>query len=426
MPNDNQMTSLSRPAGRFIEAGYGEQISDGQLLDRFIEQWDQAAFCDLVHRHGPMVLGVCRRILRDTHAAEDAFQATFLLLVRKAGSVRKRGSVGPWLYGVAQRVALVEARGGSSRRNSPARLDPEVASGDDLNELERDELHAALHEELGRLPEKYRAPLVLCYIEGQTHESVARQLGWPIGTVRVRISRGRDLLGTRLIRRGLTPVAVLLALNLLPKTEAAVPARLVEATVQAAARVAAKERMARGEIPSRVVNLERKVRMAMKLTRVKWAASIALAVIVAGAALAIVPRAIAAADDDAKVEAVLKKLQGTWRFVSFEQAGVKKVAEADGRQEEIKIEGQTFAIWSGGHVEEKGKIKLDPMKKPPEIDFQFEEGRHKGKTDLAIYALDADSLKLCWVRDGDKHPKEFATNPDDKNSVLMVLKRQAP
>jgi RNA polymerase sigma-70 factor (ECF subfamily) len=165
MPNDELMASEFRSSGSFTPARDVECVPDALLLDRFVDQWDQAAFGDLVRRHGPMVLGVCRRILRDAHAAEDAFQATFLLLVRKAGSVRKRGSVGPWLYGVAVRVAL-EARGAASRWQVPARLDLEVASVDDHNGLERDELHAALHEELGQLPEKYRAPMVLCYIDG--------------------------------------------------------------------------------------------------------------------------------------------------------------------------------------------------------------------------------------------------------------------
>ena len=144
MANDDPMASLFLSPEPLTPAWYGEDASDAILLDRFIEQWDQAAFRDLVGRHGPMVLGVCRRILRDPHAAEDAFQATFLLLARKAGSVRKRGSIGPWLYGVAQRVAL-EARGTTARRPVPTPLDLEVPGVDDHDGLERDELHAALH-----------------------------------------------------------------------------------------------------------------------------------------------------------------------------------------------------------------------------------------------------------------------------------------
>src|SRR4051794_8961012 len=233
MPSDDRRLSLSRSPDPFTPARPGGEASDALLLGRFVDQWDQGAFRDLVGRHGPMVLGVCRRILRDPHAAEDAFQATFLLLVRKAGAVRRRESVGPWLYGVARRVAS-EARGVASRRRVPGHLDPEAPGMDDHGGLERDELHAALHEELGRLAEKYRAPLVLCYIEGLPHEDIARQLGWPIGTVRGRIARGRDLLGARLVRRGLTPAAVLLALGLLPEAEAAVPERLVKAIVRSA------------------------------------------------------------------------------------------------------------------------------------------------------------------------------------------------
>jgi RNA polymerase sigma factor (sigma-70 family) len=153
MAQNDQTASLSRSSEPLMPQWYGDEVSDVVLLDRFVEQWDQAAFRDLVRRHGPMVLGVCRRILRDPHAAEDAFQATFLLLVRKAGSIRKRESVGPWLHGVAQRVAR-EARGIAARRQTPAILGPAVSAVGNHDDLERDELYAALHEELGRLPEK--------------------------------------------------------------------------------------------------------------------------------------------------------------------------------------------------------------------------------------------------------------------------------
>jgi RNA polymerase sigma factor (sigma-70 family) len=421
MANDDPMASLFLSPEPLTPAWYGDKASDALLLDRFVEQWDQAAFRDLVGRHGPMVLGVCRRILRDPHAAEDAFQATFLLLVRKAGSVRKRESVGPWLYGVAQRVAL-EARGAASRRAAPAPLDVEVPGVDDHDGLERDELHAALHEELGRLPEKYRAPLVLCYIEGLPHEVVARQLGWPLGTVRSRIARGRDLLGARLTRRGLTTAAVLIALGLLSKTEAAVPPRLVEATVRAAARVAAGDRVPRGEVPARVADLESKVRKAMHLTGLRWAAALALAVVVTGVAAVVVPKALAAADDaaKAKAQAELKKLQGMWVIVSGEKAGVKK--EGSG-EEFLKFDGETFSIWHDGKVEESGTIKLDPSKDPMEIDLQFQEGRKAGKTGPGIYAWDGENLKLCMGDpDGGTRPTDFTTKPEER--ILIIFKRQ--
>jgi RNA polymerase sigma factor (sigma-70 family) len=369
-----------------------------------------------------MVLGVCRRILRDPHAAEDAFQATFLLLVRKAGSVRKRGSVGPWLYGVARRVAL-EARGAASRRQVPAPLDPETAWVNDHDGLERDELHAALHEELGRLPENYRAPIVLCYIEGLPHEAVARQLGWPLGTVRTRIARGRDLLGARLTRRGVATAAVLLALGLLPKTAVAVPPRLVDATVRAAARVAAGERVPQGEVPAGVADLEKKVRKAMHLTRLRWATAFTLAVVVTGAGVtSVVSRALAAADDDAKVKAELKKFKGTWVDIYAEKAGKKQEQVGD---HELKFDGETFSVADHGQVHEKGTIKLDPSKDPKEIDLRIRDKNNEEKTVLGIYTWDGENLKFCWGEPGgEKRPTDFKTTPE--GGVLVVVERQDP
>jgi uncharacterized protein (TIGR03067 family) len=291
--------------------------------------------------------------------------------------------------------------------------------------LERDELHAALHEELGRLPEKYRAPLVLCYLEGLPHEAVARQLGWPLGTVRVRIARGRDLLGARLTRRGLTTAAILLALGLLPKAAAAVPPRLVEATVRAAARVAAGERVPRGEVPARVADLERRVRKAMQLIRLKWAAALALAVVVTGAGVAaVVPRALADADDAAKVKAELKKFQGTWVDVYAEKAGEKQEQVGDHR---LKVDGETFSHADHGRVEEKGTIKLDPSKDPREIDLRFQGGDKEGKTVLGIYTWDGENLKLSLGEPGGgTRPTAFTTTTPEGGFLVVVMKRQDP
>jgi RNA polymerase sigma-70 factor (ECF subfamily) len=303
-------------------------------------------------------------------------------------------------------------------------LDQDGPRAEDDDSLQRAELHAALHEELGRLPEKYRAPLVLCYVEGLTHEAAARQLGWPLGTVRVRIARGRDRLGARLTRRGLTPAAVLIALGLLPKGAAAVPVRLVEATMRTAARVEVGEKGPREKLPARVADLEKKVKEAMKRTRLKWTTAFALAVVVTGAGVAaVVPRALAAADDKAKAEAELNKLRGTWLIAAFEKAGERK--QGEGNEEQIKIEDETFSIWHDGHVEEKGRVQLDPSKDPTTIDFHFVEGRHAGKTDLAIYAWDGANLKLCWVIDRDHRPTDFTTKADDRR-VLLILKRPEP
>jgi RNA polymerase sigma factor (sigma-70 family) len=194
-------------------------ISDAMLLERFVTSREEAAFATLVQRHGPVVLGACRRVLRDEHEAEDAFQATFLLLARKAAEIPWRDSVGGWLCAVAHRLSL-NARCGTARRcryETPmaalARPGPGVSSdevleechsqGDPLTEIARRELRRVLDDELDRLPEKYRAPVVLCYLEGMTNEEAARELGWPTGSMSRRLDRARVLLRQRLASRGL-------------------------------------------------------------------------------------------------------------------------------------------------------------------------------------------------------------------------------
>src|SRR5262249_42672737 len=191
----------------------------------------EQAFAVLVERHGPMVLRVCRAVLRAPHDAQDAFQATFLVLVRKAGSIRKRDSVASWLHGVACRVAscarLAALRRRRHEREAAGRAEAAAAGAG------WDDLGPALHEELRRLPEKFLAPIVLCPRGGRTHEQAAQRLNWPVGTVRSRLARGRERLRERLLRRGLVPaVGALAAVASSEAAGAAVPAALVEATVR--------------------------------------------------------------------------------------------------------------------------------------------------------------------------------------------------
>jgi len=181
-------------------------LTDGRLLERFLDDRDQAAFELLVWRHGPMVLRVCRRIIRDLHGAEDAFQATFLTLAYKAGSIGKRESVGSWLYKVAYRIAL-RARDGLSKRVTRERPLADSLVAEDV----RDPADAAAWRELGplldaevqRLPEKYRAAFILCCLDGKTNEEAAEELGCPKGTLLSRLARAREQLRKRLERRGL-------------------------------------------------------------------------------------------------------------------------------------------------------------------------------------------------------------------------------
>lgn len=209
------------------------ELSDGQLLALYLERRDDATFEGLVQRHGAMVLGVCRRLLRHVQCsqdAEDAFQATFLVLLRKAESIRPREMVGNWLHGVAYQVALkaraVAARRASRESQLPAMPEPSIPPAD------AGDWRPVLDRELHGLPEKYRVPIVLCDLEGKGHEEAARQLGWPVGTLSGRLSRARELLGRRLSRRGVTLSAGTLAAALSSEALAAPPAALVTATVQ--------------------------------------------------------------------------------------------------------------------------------------------------------------------------------------------------
>jgi len=214
--------------------GTCSDMTDSELLERFATRRDEASFEMLIRRHGPMVLRVCRQILKNVSDAEDAFQATFLVLVRKAGTVRVENSLSPWLYGVAYRVAA-RARAAAMRRRGLESRRALKAAGNALSLDACHDLSRALHEEVNRLPAQYRAPIVLCYLEGLTHDEAAARLGLPLGTVKGRLARARELLRSRLSRRGLTISASLLATILsYESASASLPECLVGLTVQTA------------------------------------------------------------------------------------------------------------------------------------------------------------------------------------------------
>jgi RNA polymerase sigma factor (sigma-70 family) len=221
-----------------------EQTPDGTLLERFLGTHDEDAFAALVLRHGPMVWGVCRRVLRDDHLAEDAFQAAFLVLARKAPSIRQSGSVAGWLYRVAYRLALA-----AKAAPRPSDLPAEVADmrpTDPSQEAASGEVRRVLDEELNRLPERYRLPVVLCFFEGRTHAEAAAELNWPVGTVAGRLARAKDLLHQRLTRRGLTLSTGALGTLLAGETAQAVPGSVAADVVKAALGFAARQAVAEG------------------------------------------------------------------------------------------------------------------------------------------------------------------------------------
>jgi RNA polymerase sigma factor (sigma-70 family) len=231
---------LLRHIHRLADTPASASAPDCELIERFTTHNDEPAFEALLRRHGPMVLRVCQRVLWNPQDAEDAFQATFLLLARKAGSVRRQESVGSWLYGVAYRVAL-SARAAAARRFVHERQVTALPAKDPLTEITLREAQRALDTELNRLAEKYRAPLVLCCLEGMTRDEAARQLGVSLTTLKSRLERGRQLLRVRLTRRGLMMSSALCAGFLAEgAAQATLPAALAHSTIQGAARCAAK------------------------------------------------------------------------------------------------------------------------------------------------------------------------------------------
>jgi RNA polymerase sigma factor (sigma-70 family) len=297
---------------RFGTSGH---LGDDELLGRFVsgrrDEAGEDAFAALVERHGPMVLGVCRRVLGDRHEAEDAFQATFLVLARKAGAIARRERLANWLHGVASRTAL-DARARADRRRARQRKASGMAAvqtGPDEGP-ERIELRAILDEELARLPDSYRGPVILCELDGLSRQAAARRLGIPEGTLSSRLSRAKGLLRHRLARRGLAPSAIALEAALAHEARALiVPPALAGSTIEAAARVAAGASLA-GAASASVVILTQGALKAMLLAKIKGVA-LALAtaaVVTTGVVVVAQPIGPAPGAQDDRLGALEKKL----------------------------------------------------------------------------------------------------------------------
>jgi RNA polymerase sigma factor (sigma-70 family) len=437
----------------------GDDVSDGQLLAQFIGQRDERAFEALLKRHGPMVRGVCLRMLGNSHDADDAFQATFLILVHKAGSLKSRELVGNWLYGVAYNTALAARAKNSRRRSNEKQVikmpEPAVTPPDDWSEL-----RPLLDQQLSRLSAVYREAIVLCDLGGMTRKEVARNLGIPEGTMSSRLSTARRQLAERLRRHGLTllggSVATILSQN---AVSAYVPTSLVASTIKAASTVAAGSTTA-GAVTANVVALTEGVLQTMFLTKVKTVTAVVLGfllatgVVLVGHALAAqvlaqdqtavtsiqnggnpLPAALAAGGDqpkggkdikkadDAKPKekSDLDKFQGTWDVTGYERNGEKFPVTA------ITFTGDNMKRYAavGDPLPSRPEwtIKLDPSKKPKAVDATVLTGPLKGKTRLGIYQIEGDELKLCLPRpDVKERPTEFKAT-EGSQLELITLKR---
>jgi RNA polymerase sigma factor (sigma-70 family) len=259
---------------RLVASQAANKLPDEELLEQFVRQREETAFAALVQRHGPMVLSVCRRVLAQQQDAEDACQATFLVLARKAAAIRKRGSLASWLHGVAYRVAR-KLGAGAAHAAVPVEAAELVASSDPAAEAAWRETRAVLDEELEQLPARYRAPLTLCYLEGLTQAEAARQLGWGAGVLRGRLDRGRECLRARLVKRGVTVPAALVGGTLAgAEVTAAVPAAVVAAVARAAVLLAAGQ--AAGADLARVGALAELVLRGLAISKAKTAAAVVL------------------------------------------------------------------------------------------------------------------------------------------------------
>jgi RNA polymerase sigma factor (sigma-70 family) len=270
----------NQPVREFLHQLAAAEAPDAELVWRFATQRDEAAFAALVTRHGPLVMRACRRVLPDASAADDAFQATFLVLARKAGAIRQQESLANWLYGVAIRVAM-KARADAARRRARETQASLRVANEPMDEMSARELCAVLDEELLRLPERLRLPLLLCCMEGRTRDEVARELNWSVRTLARRLESGRELLRARLARRGVALPAALLAGSVaVPAASGHVPGSIVAAAVNAA-------RADSGAIPAHIAALASAALDARGISRRLVIAAVIATLCTAGSAAAL-------------------------------------------------------------------------------------------------------------------------------------------
>jgi len=395
------------------------------LLEKFVARRDEAAFAALVRRHGPMVLGVCRRILGNEQDAEDAFQATFLVFCRRAGSLRPKDSLSAWLYIVAYRAAQ-KARVAAARRRKHEALSPEKPVADPLAQISLREGAEMLERELARMPEKLRTPLILCYLEGLTRDEAAERLGCPLTTLKSRLEKARNRLRARLASRGVSLPTIVASL-LCEGTTSAVPTVLFSLTVNAAVRVAAHNPIT-SVVSAEVAALTQGLLRSMYLNKARASAAAFLACLAIGGAILATFRTSAAGQqghlpqvvqgppdarapdlaqpnakravqagpnvDAVRAKAVLARLQGTWTDGVGEDLLI-----VDVKGDSIKWNKQVLKITIVGF---DGDVT--------HADLLVEEGSGKGETYKAILCVGKDVVHWCCTSDVER-PVEFKTVP---------------
>jgi RNA polymerase sigma factor (sigma-70 family) len=440
------MRTVVRQLRRAALLHAGDRAGDGELLEAFVNRRDEAAFELLLRRHGPMVLGVCRRVLRHTQDAEDAFQATFLVLARKAASVRPRDRVGPWLYGVAYRTAL-KARAMSAKRRIRERQAGEQSRPRGAGEPSAD-LLGELDAALSRLPARYRVPLVLCELQGLSRKEAARTLALPEGTLSWRLAHARKLLARKLLPAGgVSAVGALSEVLARPALSAGVPPPLLVKTTRAVFRAMAGEALTAGLVSARVVILTEGVMKAMLLNKLKNLGAIALAVLLGAGALgltyqtagaqptgpgATTPAARATADEleelRLEVAALRKGLQATRERVKALEGEVQVLQAAHTASEDRVRRGmaakaldannalmqQQWADWLAGRRELKEWVTEPQASNPLTVTETALKSLRQNPDDKQ--AIEALERALRWLRERQKrHDMPTTTGGPPKN-----------
>jgi RNA polymerase sigma factor (sigma-70 family) len=402
--------------GALFETGAVSAQEDAALLERFASQRDEAAFAALVRRYGPAVMGVCRSILGDEHAAEDAFQATFLVLARRAGSLRNPAKLGAWLNGVARKAAR-KARAQNLRRIARERSAAVPEATAMAFEPEMAEVPAVVDEELQRLPDEYRQPVVLCCVEGRTTSEAALALGWPRGTVGTRLARARALLRSRLTRRGVVlsvPVSTALA----------------DATARAAVSFASR-RAADGMVPASAAALADSVLQGMLMTKIE----VGLAVVLTAGVIAVGGSRLAArgpgdeppraAETTAANNPNDDRLLGFWVLTDAAVNGESSPTLTDalnGTQWQILKDWTSVIARDGSRVDYNSTI--DPSKDPKQIDLKPQKPG-QGRTINGIYVREGETLKVGYRDGSDRRPMRIGERPGDAKHPMIVLTFQS-
>jgi RNA polymerase sigma factor (sigma-70 family) len=414
------MDTVIRHLRRAMLRQDGAGRTDGELLRSFIDQRDEAAFEALVHRHGSMVFGVCRRVVGNHHDAEDAFQATFLVLARKASSVRPAERLANWLHGVALRTAM-KAKTMTAKRRVREKQVTEMPESEAAPQDQGRDLQSLLDRELNGLPEKYRLPILLCELEGKTIKEATQQLGWPQGTLAGRLARGRTLLARRLASRGVALSAGALAAS-------GVPASLMNSTANAAALIAAGQALVAGVVPAKVAALMEGVISSMMLTKLKTVTAVLLLVGMAASGVGMLARPTAAAaqvSDTESNEAASPKAASPPKSVDEAKLHGEWICEQDNVHFSI-IFGPDKSIRRiienrDDKADVRGTYSVDWSKTPYHLDFKW--GRFPvGKTIMEFTRDGKLRIELGGSADLDVRPKAFS----DETWVLTRKEKPRP